>query len=422
MRQLPIRPPVGGEFPWRRRALFAAVSGLVAVTVAGPAAAQTPPAEVRAGGPSVRIVSAALRQLSADLQLRLRFSRTVPAADIDAAQGRFVCLVLDPAVPARRQVCVTRTAGRLNATMSSLNPDGTARGPLLVLRRARITLNGDLLALRAARTSLRVKTGRVVAWQARLTWTDAACAGSPGPQGCTQDFPQTGARELLARAPRRRVPTRRGHLRVLATGDSMIQIVDGVLKQRLEQRRATTVRSDARISTGVTKPFLLNWVRKAREQAQSVHPDVTVMFIGANDGYPLKTGSGDSVPCCAAPWVAEYARRVESMMRSYLRGGRSRVYWLTLPTPRGEAFARVYRAVNAAIRRAGSRVGAGVRVIDLVPVFTPGGRFRQYVPFRGRTVNARQPDGVHLSTAGASIAATLLIDQLRTDHALPRLR
>ena len=180
-----------------------------------------------------------LRQLSADLQLRLRFSRTVPAADIDAAQGRFVCLVLDPAVPARRQVCVTRTAGRLNATMSSLNPDGTARGPLLVLRRARITLNGDLLALRAARTSLRVKTGRVVAWQARLTWTDAACAGSPGPQGCTQDFPQTGARELLARAPRRRVPTRRGHLRVLATGDSMIQIVDGVLKQRLEQRRAT---------------------------------------------------------------------------------------------------------------------------------------------------------------------------------------
>ena len=423
MRHLPIRLPVRGVLPWRRWALFAAVSGLVAATVAGPAAAQTPPPDVPAGGPSVRIASAALRQLADDLQLRLRFSRPVPAADIDAAQGRFVCLVLDPAVPARRQICVTRTAGRLHATMSSINPDGTARGPLLVLRRARITVTGDVLALRAARASLRVKAGRVVAWQARLTWTDSACAGATGPQGCTQDVPQTGARELLVRAPRRRVPARRsGHLRVLATGDSMIQIIDGVLKQRLEQRRATTVRSDARISTGVSKPFLLNWVRKAREQAQSVHPDVTVMFIGANDGYPLKTGSGANVPCCAAPWVAEYARRVESMMRSYLRGGRSRVYWLTLPTPRGEAFARVYRAVNAAIRRAGTRVGAGVRVIDLVPVFTPGGRFRQHVPFRGRTVNARQPDGVHLSTAGASIAATLLIDQLRTDHALPRLR
>lgn len=182
------------------------------------------------------------------------------------------------------------------------------------------------------------------------------------------------------------------------------------------------MRSDARISTGVSKPFMLNWVGKAREQAQSVHPDVTVMFIGANDGFAMKTGSGASVPCCAAGWVAEYTRRVESMMRSYLRGGRSTVYWLTLPTPRRQNFGRVYRAVNAAIRRAGKRVGEGVRVIDLVPVFTPGGRFRQYVTFRGRTVSARQPDGVHLSTAGASIAATLVIDRLRADRALPRLR
>ncbi len=146
------------------------------------------------------------------------------------------------------------------------------------------------------------------------------------------------------------------------------------------------------------------------------------MFIGANDGFPMKTRSGATAPCCRAAWTAEYARRVESMMRSYLRGGRSYVYWMTLPTPRRNDFARVYRAVNKAIKRAGARVGRGARVIDLVKVFTPGGRFRQYVRFRGKTVNARQGDGVHLSTAGASIAATLLIDRLRVDHALPRLR
>jgi hypothetical protein len=127
------------------------------------------------------------------------------------------------------------------------------------------------------------------------------------------------------------------------------------------------------------------------------------------------------VECCAAGWVAEYARRVASMMRSYLRGGRSVVYWLTLPAPRRGDFARVYRAVNAAIRRAAARVGGGdgARVIDLVPVFTPGGRFRAIVTFRGRTVSARQEDGVHLSPAGAAIAATLVIDRMRADRALP---
>jgi hypothetical protein len=215
---------------------------------------------------------------------------------------------------------------------------------------------------------------------------------------------------------------REGRLRLLATGDSMIQIIDGVLAQRLERRRATRVRSDARISTGVSKPFMLDWVKRAREQARSLHPDVTVISLGANDGFPMKTRSGASAACCGAAWIAEYARRVASMMRSYRRGGRSYVYWMTLPAPRRGDFAPVYRAVNRAVRRAAQRVGRGVRVIDLVKVFTPGGRFRQYVRFRGRRVDARQPDGVHLSVGGAKIAATLVVDRLQADGALTRLR
>jgi hypothetical protein len=109
------------------------------------------------------------------------------------------------------------------------------------------------------------------------------------------------------------------------------------------------------------------------------------------------------------------------MMRSYRRGGRSLVYWMTLPAPRGANFARVFNAVNPAIRRAAARVGSGVRVIELGRVFTPGGRFRQSVTYHGKTVSARQPDGVHLSAAGARIAASIVIARLRADRALPRL-
>lgn len=398
-------------------ATLALVIALAATSHAAQAAAPAAPAE----GSSPQIVSGALRQLGDDLRWRLRFSRPVSATELDRASGRFVCVVLDPAIPrSRRRVCVGYGAGRLRVTISAIAADGAARAPLRVVRRARATIAGDVLSLRAPQEALRARAGRPLAWQARVTWTHPGCHQAPG--SCTQAYPAAGTRRLLIRGAPRPAFTRRGRLRVLATGDSMIQIIDSFLKQRLAGRRATSVRSDARISTGVSKPFMLNWVRKAREQAQSIHPDVTVMFVGANDGFAMKTRSGASVACCAAAWIAEYARRVESMMRSYLRGGRSYVYWLTLPTPRSESFARVYRAVNAAIRRAGRRVGDGVRVIDLVPVFTPGGRFRQYVTFRGRTVSARQPDGVHLSTAGASIAATLVVDRLRADRALPPLR
>ena len=61
-----------------------------------------------------------------------------------------------------------------------------------------------------------------------------------------------------------------------------------------------------------------------------------------------------------------------------------------------------------------------MQVVDLVRVScTPGGRFRQTVTFRGQTIDARQPDGIHLSPAGAAVATTLVVDQLRADDALP---
>ncbi len=105
-------------------------------------------------------------------------------------------------------------------------------------------------------------------------------------------------------------------------------------------------------------------------------------------------------------------------MRSYARGGRTTVYWLLLPTPRDATFRRVFRGVNAAVRRAARRYPGEVRVLDLRRTFTPGGRFRAAMRWRGRTVTVRQPDGVHLSTTGASIAASLILRAMRRDGAI----
>ena len=175
-----------------------------------------------------------------------------------------------------------------------------------------------------------------------------------------------------------------GGLSLLATGDSMIQIIDGYLKARLGPR-GVRVRSDAHISTGISKPSLLDWQAQARRQAAS-RPDVVVMFLGANDGFPM----GDAACCNNEAWIAEYARRAGRMMASYGREGRTRIYWLLLPTPRGGFFRETFPAVNAGIRRAAERARRDVRVIDLVEVFTPGGRYRDRCPWAAaRDVCAR---------------------------------
>jgi lysophospholipase L1-like esterase/antitoxin (DNA-binding transcriptional repressor) of toxin-antitoxin stability system len=203
-----------------------------------------------------------------------------------------------------------------------------------------------------------------------------------------------------------------GGLSLLATGDSMIQIIDGYLKARLGPR-GVRVRSDAHISTGISKPSLLDWEAQARRQAAS-RPDVVVMFLGANDGFPM----GDAACCNNDAWIAEYARRAGRMMASYGRGGRTRVYWLLLPTPRGGFFRETFPAVNSGIRRAAARARRDVRVIDLVEVFTPGGRYRDSMPVGGRLRRVRQGDGVHLNTTGASVAANVIIRTLRRERIL----
>jgi hypothetical protein len=397
----------------------AVASVICAAALAAPAAAVAQHDAPLPPGPSLQLVSADLRQVGTDLAFGLRFNRFLPVDELDPSGGRIVCVVLSPAEPSRRRICVSRRGGRLSAALASIDATGFPTSPTQVLRSARVAVKGDFLALRASADVLRATLGRPVSWRAVVTWRDGGPCEEPDPQACVQALPPTGAASVVTGVPPRPAFARGGALRLLATGDSMIQIVDDDLKSRLD-RRAAAVRSDARIGTGISKLAQLDWLRTARGQARGFKPDLTIMFLGANDGFPMRSPSGRRVQCCDRGWVREYSRRVASMMRAYVRGGRSLVYWLTLPTPRRGDFARVYRAVNVAIGRAAARVGDRARVIDLVPVFTPGGRFRETITFRGRTVPARQEDGVHLSPAGASIAATLVIDRLRADRALPR--
>jgi lysophospholipase L1-like esterase len=289
-----------------------------------------------------------------------------------------------------------------------------------------------LAAPRRARVGRRVAVRLVDRW--RLGALEARlCVGPPGgPARCRRERIASGRRaerttfralrpggwRIRARTPYGRA-TRTvraahpgGRIRLLATGDSMIQIIDGFLKQRLAPRGGR-VRSDAHISTGISKPSLLDWGAQARRQA-ATRPDVVVMFLGANDGFPM----GDAACCNNEAWIAEYARRAGRMMESYGRGGRTRVYWLLLPTPRGGFFRETFPAVNAGIRRAAARARRDVRVIDLVQVFTPGGRYRDTMPVGGRRVRVRQSDGVHLNTTGASLAASIIIRTLRRERIL----
>ena len=193
---------------------------------------------------------------------------------------------------------------------------------------------------------------------------------------------------------------------VLATGDSTMQGIDTFLADELGD--GAKVVADVRPSTGISKPFG-PWDTLARTQTRRLRQAATVVSLGILDRFALTAPSGATLECCGAGWIAEYTRRVRTMMRTYRRERRGRVLWLTLPIPKGPR--TTADAVNRSIVDAAKGL-AGVEILRMDLFFTPGG-FRETMPYRGRIVEVREEDGIHLNITGQVIAARIVAGALR---------
>lgn len=189
---------------------------------------------------------------------------------------------------------------------------------------------------------------------------------------------------------------------LLTTGDSTIEGIDSVLDDDLGS--AARVRTEAAPGTRLSGDGEAAWDAMAASQVERLRPRLTVISLGANEGYGNQVPGGGIVNCCAADWIAEQARRIGKVMDLYLEKGRGRVVWLLLPTPDSTAKAKTIDAANQAVIAAAAG-REDVHTLDLRPIFSPDGRFHQTISRGGKSVDVRAPDGVHLSAAGQAIAA-----------------
>lgn len=200
---------------------------------------------------------------------------------------------------------------------------------------------------------------------------------------------------------------------VLVTGDSMAQPLDAKLATALSDRGVKVVR-DVRLGTGISKSFLLDWGELSTTQVRRQKPDAVVVFIGANEGFPMEGAGGAEVECCSADWAALYANRARRMADTYRQAGNARVYWLTVPTPEDAERAKIGRVVNAAVKVAAAPWASQVRVVDTVSMFAPRG-YEDAITVDGRRRIVRAADGIHLNDEGAGLLAETVLDRLGQD-------
>jgi hypothetical protein len=317
---------------------------------------------------------------------------------------RFAAIVNLPDGTMLRGVTDVRTrscANRFGVTV----PRAVAKG-----RRARVRIV-DRWGIGGVRTKLCItsprarRNCRTVVFRARNSAILHFRATTRGRWRVELTAPGTRVRDTVAvgvrpAASKRVLPT------ILATGDSTMQGIESFLGDDLGDE--AKVVSDVR--PGFAISYADEWQAIAKAQTIRLRPKTTVVSIGANEGWPMVI-AGVKHECCGEPWIAEYARRVRASMQTYLRQGRSRVLWLTLPAPRDAIRIPIFAAVNTAILRASHGL-AGLSVVRLDLLFSPSG-WREFMPYQGRNVRVRARDGVHLSIAGTQIAEKAVLQALR---------
>jgi len=211
-----------------------------------------------------------------------------------------------------------------------------------------------------------------------------------------------------------KAPAPRALKTVLVTGDSMSMPLDAEVARRLAGGSIRTLR-DPHVGTGLSITGIVDWGKLSVNQVKNKKPDAIVVFIGANEGFPLKY-AGRQVNCCGPAWAAAYATRARTLMNTYRQGGVARVYWLLLPGPRDPDRQKISKAVNLADTVAAQPYRAQVRLLDMSAIFTPDFRYRDAMSVGGQDTIVRRPDGIHLNDAGSAIAADEVLKALRADY------
>ena len=207
-------------------------------------------------------------------------------------------------------------------------------------------------------------------------------------------------------------------LRLWVAGDSLIVSPGYALLRAIEYSKSikSTGGVDSQIATGLERPDVFNWFTTIRQELQKLKPSVVVLSFGGNDDKGYMTGLPEGVSVSQfgdEAWAKEYARRVGGVLDLISRGGAYTV-WIGLPFTRDPAQTARFERINAVVAQeiAKRPTTAAFIPTDLLLAGSNGG-FSQYLMLSsGEMVDARAPDGVHLSEAGGQIVAQKIVEQL----------
>ncbi len=211
--------------------------------------------------------------------------------------------------------------------------------------------------------------------------------------------------------PPLRIGTAADPLRVLVIGDSIGLSFGYSMANKLDAGGIVKTTIDGREGTGLTRPDAFDWAAEVRADIVQFHPELVVAMFGGNDDQDTII-NGRFIPFGSQAWTVIYGARVANIAATVHSSG-AHLLWAGLPVMRSADLTQRLQSVMA-ITKAVLAGRDGAAFVDNLTALADGsGHYTVAVPGSGgQEVIVREPDGVHLTTAGADRLADRAIADL----------
>jgi hypothetical protein len=221
--------------------------------------------------------------------------------------------------------------------------------------------------------------------------------------------PTTAPAPTTTTIPPLRTPTDGQPLKIWVGGDSIAEGLGSSMEKLAGQTATLRATSQARISTGLTRPDYFDWPTAVHDVVAQQQPDVLVVVFGTNDPQPIQTATG-TYSFGTPEWDTEYRARVDAVMGAATSA--RKLVWVGLPVVRRENLEPKLEVLDQIFEQEAAKF-PDVSYVDTRAMFSPDGAYDAYlVAPDGTPVLVRAADGVHFSLTGYDMLAQAVIDRI----------
>jgi hypothetical protein len=209
------------------------------------------------------------------------------------------------------------------------------------------------------------------------------------------------------------LPTAAARLRVLEIGDSLGIDFGDQLQSQLDATGIALTTMASLGDTGLANASYYDWPAHLVTLLGTYHPQVVVVFIGANDDQGLYVDGTAAAPGTPA-WAAGYGQRVDAVVREATGAG-ARVVWVGMPPMANSDLNTAMQLENMICQHETETFSGTLYVSSASVLSDASGHYEtDGVDASGQEVALRTPDGVHLTAAGAGLLARSVINAVDT--------